>query len=131
MANGKALQVGQSLRCEGNQVIEVGNMIYVKRNNNAGFGRSHIIIQEFCLFAGQGHDGTNGGTGVTAVGEWSVIGANTKFVVGNGTGDTARKNLFEVIDDNGATGVMMVSSGGNKFELTVDDNGNLGTTPIV
>ena len=131
VANGKALQVGQSLRCEGNQVIEVGNMIYVKGNNNAGFGRSHIITKEFSLFAGQGHDGTNGGTGVTAVGEWSVIGANTKFVVGNGTGDTVRKNLFEVIDDNGATGVIMVSPGGNKFELTVDDNGNLTTTPIV
>ena len=128
---GKLLQLGQS-QCslDGNSIL-VGNAIYNSKNRVAIFGASHINhVQGACL-TGEGQDTTNGAfIGVTAHGKYADVGANTAFAIGNGTSNTARSNLFEVADNNGQTEVIMKSPGGNKFKLTVADDGTLSTTPV-
>ena len=127
---GKIVMLGQSqLALKGNSIL-VGNAIFTAENRSALFGANHINHVSSAFMAGEGHDSVNGSIGVGAIGRYSLIDANTVFAIGNGTANTARSNIFEVTDDNGATGVVIVSPGGNKFKLAVDDSGNLSTTPI-
>lgn len=128
---GKLLQLGQSqLALDGNSIL-VGNSIFTSKNRVAIFGASHINhVQGACL-TGEGQDTTNGAfIGVTAHGKYADVGANTAFAIGNGTSNTARRNLFEIADNNGQTEVIMKSPGGNKFKLTVADDGTLSTTAV-
>ena len=128
---GKLLQLGQSqLSLEGNSIL-VGNSIFNSKNRVAIFGASHINHVQGACITGEGHDSVNGTfVGLTAHGKYSDIGANTAFVIGNGTANTTRSNLFEVRDNSGQTEVIMKSPGGNAFKLTVADDGTLSTTPV-
>ena len=130
-SGGKVLEVGMQLRAEGNQVMLFGNGCYSNANNSVCLGHSHINNgKQFAALLGQGHDSTNGRNGVGAVGMWSVIGANTMFVVGNGTGDLARSNAFEVTSDGGIIVPSSTSGSTKKFKITVDDNGTISATEV-
>lgn len=128
---GKLLQVGQSqLALEGNNAL-IGNGIFTSGNRNIIVGAFHIVhVSEACI-TGVGHDTLNGRNGLTAHGIYSEINENTRFVIGNGTSNTDRSNIFEITDDNGVTGVVMKSPNGSKYKLKVDDAGALTTELIV
>lgn len=105
----------------------IGMAIYSSGNGNACFGRQHIARKNRGFLAGTGHDSTNAKSeGVSAVGEWSLIDANTLFAVGNGTSHTARSNAFEVRSD----GIVLKSPNGTRYKLAVDNSGNITTTAI-
>lgn len=105
----------------------IGMAIYSSGNGNACFGRQHIARKNRGFLAGTGHDTTNAQTeGVSAVGQFSFIDANTLFAVGNGTSHTARSNAFEVRND----GIVLKSPNGTRYKLVVDNSGNLSTTAI-
>lgn len=128
---GKLLQLGQSqLSLDGNSIL-IGNSIFNSKTRCIIVGASHINhVQSACL-TGEGHDTTNGEfVGLAAHGKYSEVKANTAFVIGNGTNNTTRANLFEITDDNGATGIMVKSPNGTEFKITVDDTGNLSTTQV-
>ena len=98
---GKAISLGQATVAGGNQTIALGNSVHVLANNSVGMGHTLLVNKQYCFAVGQGHDFTNGANGTSAVGVWSEIDANTRFVVGIGT-STARKNAFEVLADGRA-----------------------------
>lgn len=129
-SNSKGISLGQSTYVGGHQTLALGNSVHVMANNSVGLGNTILVNKQFCLGTGQGHDFTAATNGTTAVGTWSVLSSNTKFAVGVGTSYTARKNIFEVTNDSGATGLVMVSPSGTKYKLTVDDNGNLTTSAV-
>ena len=109
-----------------------GNGCYSNANNSVCLGHSHINNgKQFASLLGQGHDSTNGRNGVGAVGMWSVIGADTMFVVGNGTGDLARSNALEVKNDGGLIVPSSTSGSTKKFKITVDDSGTLTATEVI
>lgn len=111
----------------GNDNCAVSNGAYVKGNGNAVFGRYHIIQKNRGFFAGQGHDSTNAaGEGVSAIGSYSYIDANTLFAVGNGTSQTARSNAFEVRAD----GIVLKSPDGSRFKIAVSNSGAISATKI-
>ena len=130
-SGGKAISLGQSCFAGGNQCIAFGNSSISTANNSVAFGHTHLVNKQFCFAAGQGHDFTNASNGAGAVGIASTLSSDTVFAVGNGTfsgvGDTIRSNAFEVTKDGG---IILKSSGGNRFKITVDDSGNLTTSPI-
>lgn len=112
----------------GNDNCVVANGAYVSGNGNGVFGRYHVIRRNRGFFAGQGHDSTNAtGEGVSAIGSYSYIDANTMFAIGNGTSHTARLNLFEVLKDGS---VVLRSPNGTRYKIAVDDSGNLSTTAV-
>lgn len=136
---GKHVQVGQAQHAVGNQMVLAGIRNYSSGNNSIVVGSDNINLgKTFVALFGQGHDTTNGGNGVCAVGMWSQIDANTAFAVGNGTAYNARSNLFEIKSDGSVVmksfeitsdgGVVMKSPDGNRWKVTVDNNGNLTTT---
>ena len=130
-SGGKVLEIGMQLRAEGNQVMLFGNGCYSNANNSVCLGHSHINNgKQFAALLGQGHDSTNGRNGVGAVGMWSVIGSDTMFVVGNGTGDLARSNAFEVTSDGGVIVPSSTSGSTKKFKITVDDSGTISATEV-
>lgn len=96
--SGRGLHIGGAVTKQtGNDNCMIGNALYSSGNGNALFGRYHIARKNRGLLAGTGHDTTNARSeGASAVGEYSSIGANTLFAVGNGTSHTARSNAFEV-----------------------------------
>lgn len=124
---GKVMMVGQSLLCVESNSILVGNSIYNAGTRSALFGFQHINTQIASFMAGQGHDSSNGKVGVGAIGSYSNIKENTAFAIGNGTSTTERSNIFEVTDDEGATGIIMKSPNGTRYKLKVNDNGELIT----
>lgn len=131
-SGGKVLEVGMQLRAEGNQVMLFGNGCYSNANNSVCLGHSHINNgKQFAALLGQGHDSTNGRNGVGAVGMWSVISPTTMFVVGNGTGDLARSNAFEVTADGGVIVPSSTSGSTKKFKITVDDSGTISATEVI
>ena len=112
----------------GNDNCVVSNGAYVNGNGNAVFGRFHVIRKNRGFFAGQGHDSTNAtGEGVSAIGQYSYIDANTMFAIGNGSSHTARLNLFEVLKDGS---IVLRSPNGTRYKIAVDDSGNLTTTAV-
>lgn len=112
----------------GNDNCVVSNGAYVNGNGNGVFGRYHIIRKNRGFFAGQGHDSTNAtGEGVSAIGQYSYIDANTMFAVGNGSSHTARLNVFEVLKDGG---IALRSPNGKRYKIAVDNSGNISTTAI-
>lgn len=129
-SNGKAISLGQSTYAGGNQTLALGNSVHVMANNSVGLGNTILVNKQFSLGAGQGHDFTNGTNGTSAFGTWSTINSNTKLAIGTGTSNTARKNIFEITDDSGATGMILVSPNGTRYKITVDDSGNLTTTAL-
>ena len=129
-SGGKVISLGLSTYAGGHQTLALGNSVHVLANNSVGMGNSILVNKQFCLGTGQGHDFTAATNGTTAVGTWSEVSSNTKFAVGVGTAYNARKNIFEVTNDSGATGLVMVSPNGTKYKLTVDDNGNLTTSTV-
>ena len=131
-SGGKVLEIGMQLRAEGNQVMLFGNGCYSNANNSVCLGHSHINNgKQFAALLGQGHDTTNGRNGVGAVGMWSVIGADTMFVVGKGTDDLNRSNAFEVTQDGGIIVPSSTSGSTKKFKITVDDTGTISATEVV
>lgn len=111
----------------GNDNCAVSNGAYVNGNGNAVFGRYHIIRKNRGFFAGQGHDSTNAaGEGVSAIGSYSYIDANTLFAVGNGTSQKARSNAFEVRAD----GIVLKSPDGSRFKIAVSNSGAISATKI-
>lgn len=111
----------------GNDNCLVGNGMYSSGNGNAGFGRYHIFRKNRGFFAGTGHDGTNGPTeGVSAVGQYSYIDANTLFAVGNGSSQTARSNAFEARAD----GIVLKSPNGTRYKIAVSNTGAITATAL-
>ncbi|MBQ9021722.1 MAG: hypothetical protein IJ113_06880 [Eggerthellaceae bacterium] len=127
---GKLLALGQGI-CSlmGNSLL-VGNGMYNTQNRVGMIGFQHINTQQGAFLAGQGHDTTNGKISVAALGQWSDIGANTAFAVGNGKTNTNRSNIFEVTDDSGQTGLVLKSPNGTRWKVAVDDSGNLTTAAL-
>lgn len=112
----------------GNDNCAVSNGAYVNGNGNAVFGRYHVIRKNRGFFAGQGHDSTNAAAeGVSAIGSYSYIDANTLFAVGNGSSHTARLNAFEVLKDGS---IVLRSPNGTRYKIAVDDSGNITTTAV-
>lgn len=128
---GKLLQLGQSqLSLDGNSIL-IGNGIFNAQNRCIIVGAYHInFIQGACL-TGTGHDTTYAEfIGLAAHGQYSDIGANTAFAIGNGTSNTVRSNLFEIADENGSTAMIVKSPNGTKFKIKVDDSGNITTSQV-
>lgn len=129
-SNGKAISLGQSTYVGGNQTVAIGNSVHVMANNSVGLGHTILVNKQYCFGTGQGHDFTNGTNGTTAVGTWSEIGSTTKFAVGVGSGNTARKNIFEVKNNSGATGLVLVAPNGTKYQVSVSNTGELTATAL-
>ena len=128
---GKLLQVGQSQTALDGNSIMVGNSMFSSKNRCALFGASHINHVQGALMGGEGQDSTNGTfVGLGALGKYSDIGANTAFVIGNGTSDTARSNLFEVTDDGGVVVPSSTVGSTKKFKITVDDTGAITAAEV-
>ena len=127
---GKLLALGQGI-CSlmGNSLL-VGNGMYNTQNRVGMIGFQHINTQQGAFLAGQGHDTTNGKMSVAAFGQWSDIGPNTAFAVGNGKTNTNRSNILEVTDDSGQTGLVLKSPNGTRFKIAVADDGTLTTTAL-
>lgn len=125
---GASVIVGQKVYSKsGNACALVGADIFNQGNGNAIFGRQHISRKNRSFLAGTGHDTTNARSeSVAAMGQWSLIDANTLFAVGNGTSQTARKNAFEVLAD----GIVLPSPDGRRRKVSVDNSGNLVTTAL-
>ena len=112
----------------GNDNCVVANGAYVNGNGNGVFGRHHVIRKNRGFFAGQGHDSSNAsGEGVSAIGQYSFIDSNTLFAIGNGSNHTTRLNAFEVLKDGS---IVLRSPNGTRFKISVDDSGNISTTPV-
>ena len=128
---GKAISLGQSCYASGNQCIAFGNASLSLANNSVAFGHTNLVNKQFCFCAGQGHDFTNGSNGTGAVGIASEISSDTAFAVGNGVfnsnGNITRSNALEVLKDGS---IVLKSPDGTKWKVTVDNNGNLGTTAV-
>lgn len=100
-SGGKAISLGQATVAGGHQTLALGNSVHVLANNSVGMGHTLLVNKQYCFGVGQGHDFTNGANGTSAVGVWSEIDENTRFVVGIGT-SAAHKNAFEVLVDGRA-----------------------------
>lgn len=129
-SGGKAISLGQACHAGGNQCIAFGNSSLSLANNSVALGHTQLVNKQFCFAAGQGHDFTNGNNGASAVGIASEISSDTAFAVGNGVfnsnGNITRSNAFEVTKDGG---IVLKSPNGTRYKVTVDDSGNLSTTP--
>lgn len=128
---GKILQLGQNiLSLEGNSIF-VGNGIFNNKNRVCIVGANHINhVQGACL-TGEGHDTTNGTfVGLAEHGKYSETHENTAFAIGNGANNTTRSNLFEILDENGTTALVVKSPNGTGFKITVDDAGNIIATAL-
>lgn len=129
-SGGKAISLGQACHAGGNQCIAFGNSSLSLANNSVAFGHTNLVNKQFCFCAGQGHDFTNASNGSGAVGIASLMDSNTAFAVGNGVfnsnGNITRSNAFEVTKDGG---IVLKSPNGTRYKVTVDDSGNLSTTP--
>lgn len=125
---GASVIVGQRVFAKsGNACALVGADIYNQGNGNAVFGRQHISKKNRWFMAGTGHDNSSGRSESGAVfGQWSNITSDTLFAVGNGTSHTARKNVFEV----NTNGIVMISPNGTKYQITVNNNGQLSIVAI-
>lgn len=125
---GAGLLIGQRvINKSGNVNGIIAADTYNAGNGNALFGRLHISTKNRWFMAGSGHDNTNGRSEAgSAVGQYSLIDANTLFAVGNGTSHTERKNAFEVRAD----GAVLLSPNGTRYLISVDDNGNLNSTAL-
>ena len=125
---GASLVIGQRvIGKSGNVNVIVSADTYNAGNGNALFGRLHISAKNRWFMAGTGHDNTNGRSEAgAAVGQYSLIDANTLFAVGNGTSHTARKNAFEVT----ANGIVLLSPNGSRWLVSVDNSGNLSTSAL-
>ena len=110
----------------------VGAYMDNEGNGSALFGRMHINKKNRWLLAGTGHDTTSGRSEAgCAVGQYSKIDANTVFAVGAGTGQTARKNAFEITNDGGIIVPSSTSGSTKKFKITVDDSGTITATEVL
>ena len=124
---GASLVIGQRVYSKSNVNAIVAADAYNSGNGNALFGRLHISTKNRWFMAGSGHDNTNGRSEAgAAVGQYSLIDANTLFAVGNGTDHTTRKNAFEVTAD----GIVLLSPNGTRYLVSVDDSGNLTTAAL-
>lgn len=124
---GASLIIGQRVYSRSNVNAIVAADTYNSGNGNALFGRLHISTKNRWLMAGSGHDNTSGRSEAgAAVGQYSLIDANTLFAVGNGTSHTERKNAFEVLAD----GIVLPSPDGNRWKVAVDNSGNMVTTAL-
>lgn len=122
---GASLVIGQRVYSSSNVNCIVAADVYNTGNGNAIFGRQHISRKNRGLLAGTGHDTTNAKSeSVAALGQWSDITSETLFAVGDGTSHTDRSNAFEVRDQ----AFVVKSPDGQKWKVTVDNNGNLVTT---
>lgn len=120
---------GQGVRNEGNASLVGGMNIYNTGSTSLIGGRLHINLKQNALLSGEGHDTTNAGNSVAAVGKYSKLDADTAFAVGMGTDGTKRKNALTVRTD-GSTELMLKSPNGTLYRLAVDDDGNLITTKV-
>lgn len=126
---GASVVVGQKVSStSGNACCLVGADIYNTGNGNAVFGRQHISRKNRSFLSGTGHDTSDAKSeSVAALGEWSKITSTTLFAVGNGTSATDRNNAFEITSDGG---FVLVSPGGSKYKIKVNDDGTLSSTKI-
>ena len=129
-AVGKNLLLGQNILSMAGNNIVVGNSHYVGKNRDAVFGGNHIINTAGTLASGYGHDTTNGSDYVVPLGQYSLVEPDTLLAIGDGTSNTARHNVFEIKNVNGATGLVLNSPNGTQYVLTVADDGTLNTTPL-
>lgn len=129
-SNGKAISLGQSTYAGGNQTMALGNAVHVMANNSVGMGHTLLVNKQYCLGTGQGHDFTNATNGTTAVGTWSDLTSTTKFAVGVGTAYNVRKNIFEVRSNSGASGLVLLSPNGTKYQVSVSDAGALNVEKL-
>lgn len=127
-AVGASLLIGQRVYSSANVNCIVSADTYNTGNGNAIFGRQHISRKNRGLLAGTGHDTTNARSeSVSAVGEWSDLSSSEiLFAVGDGTSHTERSNAFEVRDQ----AIVLKSSNGTKYKVTVSNTGVLTTTAI-
>ena len=125
---GASFMLGQGVWSQsGNMNVVLGQYHYNAGNGNTLVGRHHISRKNRWLLAGTGHDNTSGKSEAgAAVGQYSLIDANTLFAVGNGTSHTERANAFEVRAD----GIVLRSPNGTRYKIAVDDTGALTATAI-
>lgn len=127
----KTLLVGMCLMTNTNgqnQIAMIGNRMYTTKGSCILVGADNLNAQQFAAIFGQGHNTTNGTPGMACFGLWSDTTNTTLLAVGNGANDSARSNAFEVTSDGG---IVLKSPNGNRWKITVDNNGNLTTTSIM
>ena len=127
--SGYSIVGGQGVRCDANASLVVGMTIYNTGNTSLIGGRLHANSKQNAFLAGEGHDTTNAGNNVAAVGKYAKLAADTAFAVGMGTDGTKRKNAFEVKTD-GAAFITLKAPNGKLFRLTVNNNGELTTEEV-
>lgn len=124
---GASLAIGQRVWSSSNVNCIVAADVYNTGNGNALFGRLHISRKNRWFMAGSGHDNTNGRSEAgAALGQYSKIDSSTLFAVGNGTSHIDRKNAFEVTEN----GIILPSPDGSRWQISVDNNGNIITIAI-
>ena len=142
------LIIGQNVKSQGGLYSSlVGSSLYNSKNfctiggyKNINTGNSCTLLGRLHLnnvgtknnvtLLGCGHDNTHGKAGVTAVGLYSNIDANTLFAVGDGTSHTARSNAFEVRKDGTATVGVLKSPDGTRWKISVANDGTLTTVAL-
>lgn len=147
-AEGKGnVSSGTCSHSEGTTNTASGANAHVEGNNNTASGTnshaegSNSRATNFNSHAGGSWStsaGTNSfahGEGVramqqnqTVIGQYNNNKADTLFEVGNGTGDTSRKNSFEVL--KGESACVLYSPDGSRWKITVTNNGSLVATKI-
>lgn len=125
---GASFMLGQGVWSQsGNMNVVLGQYHYNAGNGNTLLGRQHISRKNRWLLAGTGHDNTSGRSEAgAAVGQYSLIDADTLFAVGSGTNHTTRKNAFEVRAD----GIVLLSPNGSRWLVSVDNTGSFTTTAL-
>lgn len=112
----------------------IGGYMNINTGNSCTLlGRQHLNnvgTKNNVTLLGCGHDNAQGIAGVTAVGLYSNIDANTLFAVGNGTSHTTRSNAFEVRKDGTATVAVLKSPDGTSWKISVANDGTLTTAAL-
>lgn len=93
---GKNFVLGQNVRVTTTGNVACGSSVYSSGARSIVVGQKHINTKGDVAMFGTGHDSTSGTSGVAAFGSYSIISADTALVIGNGTSETNRSNLFEV-----------------------------------
>lgn len=133
-----------------NNAHSEGDMTVASGRQSHSEGQS-TVASGFCSHAeGSGTQATNyyshseglgtiaAGRNQTAMGKYNVKDTSSLLIVGNGTKDTDRKNAYK-LDANGngwysgtveCTGVILKSTSGKRFKLTVADDGTLSAAAL-
>lgn len=109
-----------------NNTVRVNDSLAVGSYNTLQGGGPNVAIGDNLLCQG---------SGALTIGRYNSISGDPIFAIGQGTSDSARKNIFQVNKDGVAYAKALVlesttANSTKKFKITVDDSGTLKATEV-